>query len=477
MNLVHCQALVNFAKHSKLPAIIDGESAEIITYGQLEKAIIKSKRVFETSKTLCFIFIKSTTENIIAYLSMMSLGHAVALFDADMHPDLKQRLVHLYQPNYIIDSLKASAPQINKDLYQIINSPFCSLVVWKHCFPEQVPKLHPKLQLLLSTSGTTGSPKLIRLTSENIVSNAHSICEYLNITHDDRAIASLPLHYSYGLSVLHTHLFAGASIILTSQSIIQEEFWQQFNRFQCTSLAGIPYTYQLLDRLGLDHIQCPSLKTLTQAGGRLSPILVAKFHALMEKRRGRFFTMYGQTEATARIAYLPPKYLPEKAGAIGIAIPDGKLEIFTNKEKVTAPFCEGELVYSGPNVMLGYAESADDLALGDQMHGVLRTGDLGYFDSEKIFYVTGRIKRISKAYGQRINLDDIEQAASSFGHFVVASDDNIIKLYYEKNMKVNQQGCSEYLTNTYHLPIAIFVYIEIEQFTLTSSGKIDYTKL
>lgn len=470
--------LFNFTQYADLPAFIEGDTSKVISYQDLEKSTHLFAASFVKTKSLCFLFIDSTADHLIAYLSLINLGHAVALFDASMHPDFKQRLITLYSPLYVIETSINTSLDIDRSTYEPIVTSLPSLLVWQHRFPAQSPSLHPELQLLLSTSGTTGNPKLIRLTSANILANATSICKYLDITHHDRAISSLPFHYSYGLSILHTHILAGASIVLTTQSILQEQFWQVFNRFKCTSLAGVPYTYQLLDRLGLDQLQCPSLKTLTQAGGKMSPALTTKFHAVMQQRQGRFFTMYGQTEATARIAYLPPDDLPKKAGAIGIAIPGGKLQVFNDDDlEVLEPFCEGELVYSGPNVMLGYANSPQDLALGDQLHGVLRTGDVGYFDAEAIFYVSGRLKRFSKVYGQRINLDDIEQTISRFGHIVVTSDDIKIKLYYEKNPGIDTEACLAFLTATFHLPPPTFECIEVEHFLLTASGKIDYTKL
>ncbi|MBA3816929.1 MAG: AMP-binding protein [Parachlamydiaceae bacterium] len=472
--------LFKFVEYGDRVAIIEGDISRIISFQELENATLQFANSFEKSKFLCFFFISSTIDCMIAYLSLINLGHTIALFEANMHPELKEHLINLYHPQFVIDSLAPptdTPSYIKEQAYQPFHTTLPSLFVWKYAFPHMSPALYPKLQLLLSTSGTTGSPKLIRLSSTNIISNAKSIVEYLQISGKDRAMASLPFHYSYGLSILHTHLLVGASIVLTQRSIIQEQFWQLFDQFACTSLAGVPHTYQLLERLGLDQLHCPSLKTLMQAGGKMSPALTTKYHSIMEKRHGRFFTMYGQTEATARIAYLPPDYLPAKAGAIGIAIPRGKLHLFNGEQEVIDPFCEGELVYSGPNVMLGYANTPDDLALGDQLNGELRTGDLGYFDNEGIYYITARLKRFSKVYGLRINLDDIEQAASKFGHIIATSNDNVIKLYYEKNIIINITACITSLAAKYHLSQSTFECIGLNRFPLTASGKIDYTKL
>ena len=299
----------------------------------------------------------------------------------------------------------------------------------------------------------------------------------LEINPEEKAIGTLPFHYSYGLSVLHSHLLAGASVVLTPHSVVQEGFWETLNRLGCTSFAGVPYIYQMLDRIGFEGLSCPTLRTLTQAGGRLSAPLIIKFHAIMNKKNGRFFTMYGQTEATARIAYLPPAYLPEKAGAIGIPIPGGKLQIFDGEREIKESQIEGELVYTGDNVMLGYAEKPEDLALGDKLQGILRTGDLGYRDSDGIYYLTGRLKRFCKIYGQRINLQEIESAASAFGEVAATSDDLTIRLYYEKESKFDTEKCIAFLAGRYHLALSVFECKGIAHWPLTASGKIDYTNL
>lgn len=466
----------NLSKHIQLPALIDGDSDRILSYQELDAETRAFASLFPKQKCLIFFFIQSTLDSLIAYLALLNQGHAVALFDGNLDPDLKRQLISAYTPHYIIGP--STNPNFFPDnLYHLEIPPLPSLSVWRCRDEMKCPKVRPELSLLLSTSGTTGSPKLIRLTQTNLISNAKAICSYLQIKNEDRAIATLPFHYSYGLSVLHTHLMAGASMVVTSLSIIQEGFWKVFNQYHCTSLAGVPYTYQLLDRIDLNKIDVPSLNTLTQAGGRLSPMLIEKYHSIMQKRQGRFFTMYGQTEATARIAYLPPSYLPAKSGAIGIAIPGGKLQLFHEDAEIVESNKEGELVYSGPNVMLGYANHPTDLEKGDELHGVLRTGDIGYKDEDGVYFLTGRLKRISKVYGQRINLEEIESAAGRFGHIAATSDDFTIKLYYEKSEDLDIEVCITFLSITYHLSPSTFQYIPLERFPLTTSGKIDYTKL
>ncbi|MFN3874266.1 MAG: AMP-binding protein, partial [Ignavibacterium sp.] len=169
------------------------------------------------------------------------------------------------------------------------------------------------------------------------------------------------------------------------------------------------YTYQMLKRTGFDKLDLPSLRTMTQAGGKLNEEMIKFFADYAEKRIIRFFVMYGQTEATARISYVPCEKLKSKIGSIGISIPGGKLNLMKDGIEITEPHQTGEIVYEGENVMLGYAESTEDLTKGNELNYILHTGDLGYFDEDRFFYITGRIKRFIKMFGLRINLDEVQK--------------------------------------------------------------------
>jgi acyl-CoA synthetase (AMP-forming)/AMP-acid ligase II/surface polysaccharide O-acyltransferase-like enzyme len=263
--------------------------------------------------------------------------------------------------------------------------------------------LHPDLALLLSTSGSTGSPRLVRLSGENLCSNAASIAEYLELTPDDCGPTALPLHYCYGLSVLNSHLSVGASVALTEASVVDGEFWRLFADAGCTSLAGVPYTFELLERSGFADRALPRLRYVTQAGGRLSPDRIRRLAVLGKRRDWDFYVMYGQTEATARIAYLPPSLAASHPHAVGIAVPGGRLSI----EPLDSSSV-GELVYEGPNVMLGYSDGPADLARGRTVDR-LRTGDMGRWTADGMVEIVGRRDRTAKAFGLRLNLDQIER--------------------------------------------------------------------
>ncbi|WP_433373640.1 AMP-binding protein [Actinoplanes sp. CA-142083] len=322
--------------------------------------------------------------------------------------------------------------------------------------------VHPDLALLLTTSGSTGNPKLVRLSRDAVLTNAEQIATVLDIGPDDIAITTLPLFYSYGMSVLNSHLLRGATVILERTGIMQRDFWTAAVEHGATSMAFVPYQYEMLRRLRFDPAKYPALRKLTQAGGRLRTDLVSDFAQRMATVGGSLYVMYGTTEAAPRMATLPPSRLEEKLGSVGLALPGGSFSL------------DGEeVVYSGPNVMMGYAETAADLAKGDEQGGVLHTGDLGRLDDEGFLFITGRAKRIGKVFGVRINLDDVEK------HFPVAAVPG------EDKLNVFAEGISEDEARDLRTKISEWlgthfsgvVVRSIESLPLLPNGKIDYRAL
>ncbi len=337
--------------------------------------------------------------------------------------------------------------------------------------------ISPNLALLLTTSGSTGSPKLVRLSADNLLSNARAIDEYLGITADERPITSLPMYYSYGLSIINSHLIKGATILLTDKAVIQKEFWQFAKRERATSMAGVPYTYEMLRRLRFFRMDLPDLKTLTQAGGKLNAKIAEEFIENAEAAGKRFFVMYGQTEATARMSYLPLDRAAEKYASIGVAIPGGKLWLMdADGNEITDADTDGELIYEGPNVCMGYAECREDLALGDENHGVLHTGDVARMDADGFFYITGRMKRFVKVWGNRCNLDAVEQLAKDVvtDCACVGVDDKISVFVTQADV---EQRVKSHLMEKTHLHVSAFSVRVIDEIPKKDSGKIDYQAL
>lgn len=341
---------------------------------------------------------------------------------------------------------------------------------------DQQIALDAELSVLLSTSGTTGAPKLVRLSVVNLSANAESIAEYLGIGAVERAMTTLPFHYSYGLSVLHTHLLKGASLVLTERSVVEEAFWEAFTRRRATSLALVPVQFDLLDTSGFETRVLPTLKTITQAGGKLAPEAIERYAALARRRGFKLFVMYGQTEAAPRMAYVPPEDLAANTDAIGRAIPGGRFELIDLDGKVIeAPGIAGELVYHGPNVMMGYATSAADLAL-PQGPAVLHTGDLALRKSNGYYRITGRLSRFVKLFGLRVSLDEIEQRLRSQGiaAYVTGTDERITVFATGDTDVADVQAD---LAAHYTLPPSALSVAPLDEVPLLASGKVDYRTL
>lgn len=437
------------------PAVITrGES--VVSYKKLFEDVEKRGDILRASqKQLILILAENNYETIISYLATLQNRDAVMLINAELDEQLINGIINTYQPNYIIGNLNHKDYQRNED------------GISKRRI-ESLCEIHQELALLLSTSGTTGSVKFVRLSYRNLHANAKSIAEYLQITASERGMANLPIHYSYGLSVINSHLHAGATLLLTNESVLTKTFWDFLRKEKVTSLAGVPYTYQMLQRIGFHKMDLPHLRCFTQAGGRLSEKLVRLFSEYAVTTNKKFFVMYGQTEATARISYVPPDCLTDKSTSIGRAIPDGKMYLDADTS---------ELIFEGPNVMLGYATNLKDLAKGDELQGVLHTGDIADIDEDGFYYIKGRMKRIIKLFGLRLNLDDIEkkiETTCQTNVTCVGSDDKLVLIIREEGHKEQIQYMVEHLFKLHRSAFRVKVMDDLPRL---SNGKVNYEAL
>ena len=420
-------------------------------------------------RTLVFCLCSNNKESLFGYVGFIRGRVVPVLLDASIHIDRLRRLINLYKPTYIWASSE------NKDLLEVMDSSFVfgDYTLFR-CPTFFQHNLDEHLALLLSTSGSTGSPKFVRLSYENIFKNAESIGKYLDISADDKPITTLPMNYSYGLSIINSHFINGATIILTDASILKKEFWDLCRLHRVTTFGGVPFTYEMLNKLKFEEFNLPSIKKLTQAGGKLSSILSNKFAKVCNQKGIQFFTMYGQTEATARMTYLPCEKNLDKVGSIGIAIPGGELFLEDdNGNEITTPNVIGELIYKGANVSLGYADSLFDLSKKDENKGILRTGDMAYFDRDGYFFISGRIKRMIKVYGNRISLDEVEELLNEHGHDCICSGtDDQLYIYTLKEDCVQIKKIIKEKLN-----LKGFKIMRIEEVPRNNFGKILYSKL
>lgn len=373
------------------------------TYGRLQESAEEIAAAIG-SRSLLFLLCTNTAASITGYVACMNHGIVPAMIDGTLDGNLLHHLIEAYRPFYIwLPQKRRKEIRGGKELYSLED-----YVLLETGEGEPYP-LHEDLALLMTTSGSTGSPKFVRLSYENVLANTTSIIEYLGMDETDRSITNLPMHYVYGLSIINTHLFVGASLAVTEKTLFDKTFWQFFREKRVTNFGGVPYTYAMLNRLRFFQMDLPDLRTMTQAGGKLDPELHRKFAEYAETKGKRFFVMYGAAEATARMGYLPPKESLSRCGSMGVAIPGGDFELADeNGRVIKTADTVGELIYHGPNVMMGYAVSGADLSKGDELHGTLHTGDLAKQDEEGFYTIVGRKKRFLKIFGKRTNLEEVE---------------------------------------------------------------------
>lgn len=461
--------MFDLERYSKNIAVIT-DKGEQLTYGELNAEAARFADAI-TEKGLLFCLCENRLGSLVGYVSCLEHHNPIVLLDGSKDITVLQNLMAIYQPEYVWISTDKIENIGGNTIHQ-----YESFSLQKMQYEEAVdkPDINPELALCLTTSGSTGSPKFVRLSSKNILANAESIAEYLEIDEHERPITTLPSYYSYGVSVINSHLIKGATILLTEGTVAQRDFWSFLKEQKATSISGVPYTYEMLKMLRFMRMDLPYLKTMTQAGGKLNKDIAKEYIEWAQSKEKRFFVMYGQTEATARMSYLPLEHALDKYASIGIAIPRGQFSLIdANGNTIKEPDVDGELIYEGPNVSLGYAECRADLAKGDENNGVLHTGDVARRDSDGYYYITGRMKRFVKVWGNRCNLDATEQLVKAIttSCACVGVDDKI-------TIFVTVQGLESQIVNLLAEKTGFnskaFEVRVIDAIPVKSSGKIDY---
>ena len=384
---------------AKFAAVDD--SGRRITYGDITAFVAKFAAICP-KRTLVMLLAENSIGSLLGYLAMLSNRIVPLILSAKTEDGLYGHLRDLYQPEFLWMPKTLLATKGGEVVFEAWDF----VLVKTGLTP---PPMYDDLSLLLPTSGSTGSPKLVRHCYRNIEANAENVMNLFQLTPDERAMAILPMHYTMGLSVVASHLKAGASLILSGRSLLDVGFWKMLKEERATSFTGVPYSYDLLMKLRFARMALPDLRTITQGGGKLTPQAFAALADYAAKNGKKFIATYGQSECTARMAYLPAELALTKTCSIGIAEPGGKLSLIDDKGVETF---EGEatgvMVYRGENVTLGYATSTADLMKGDENHGVMPTGDLAHRDADGCYFIVGRLKRFLKIFGLRIGLDEVE---------------------------------------------------------------------
>ena len=457
-------------KHGETIALIS-EQNESYSYGQLAELSTDCVRKLK-SGTVCLLICDLSPETIIFYIGLVRKRITAVMIPESTSEDKLKELIASYSPNYIISNFKLNS----------IDQKFSVLDTYKN-FPiyenplEKSDLSLQKIAICLSTSGSTGSPKFVKLSRTNLDSNTKSIITALNITKEQITITTMPIHYSYGLSVLNTSLEVGAQLVVTSKQVTSKDFWQLVIDHKVNTLSGVPYIYEQLMRMSTEFLSRTEIKKFTQAGGKLNKLVHEHFIRICSDLEISFYRMYGQTEATARISVLPSDEFAKYEDSIGFAIPGGKLTLIDDVgENIVMPGRIGEICYEGPNVFLGYATNRAQLVTNGTFAPRLKTGDVGYFDTEGRFYVSGRLKRIAKLLGNRINLAEVEDylLKSGFEAVCVEHDAKLNVVYPADQKSVEPK---DLLLGYLKINPQLVSFKMISSIPRLTSGKVDYSSI
>ncbi|WP_028902122.1 AMP-binding protein [Prevotella sp. P6B4] len=444
---------------------------EQLTYGELRDFADGTKQLMP-SRSLLFLLVENNVGGIAWTIGNICAGNVPLVLNAHLDEGLYKSLYELYQPPFVCVPEK----MVEKYPYEIVATSYGYALI--KTGNEACP-MNNELSHLLPTSGSTGSPKLVRHKYDNIEAAALNISTFFELTEKDRPLMVLPLYYTMGLSMVFSHLYVGATVLITNLSMTDRNFWKFIKEEHATSFTGVPYSYQILNLMRFFRMDLPDLNLLTQGGGRMPKELNLKFAAWCRDNGKKWIATYGQSECTARMAWLPSKWAVEKVGSIGIAVPNGELSLIDmDGNPITTPHTEGEMCYRGKNVTMGYARSREDLLLGDECHGFIRTGDLAYYDEDGCYYIVGRMGRFLKLFGMRVGLDECENIIKSkFSGLecaCVGTDEKMLVYLTDENYK-NQ--VKEELVTRLKLVASSFEVRIINEIPKNEAGKTLYAKL
>lgn len=442
-----------------------------LTYGEII-ALSDRLRGALPARSLMFILTENTVGGIAWVIASIVAGHVPLVLNAHTEDTLLRNLLDTYRPQYICrpDDIAELS-----DEKETVASEYCYTLA---ATGNPAAGLHPDLSHLLPTSGSTGSPKLVRHKYENIEAAGLNISTFFRLTTEDRPLMVLPLYYTMGLSMVFSHFKAGATVLITDLKMTDLGFWKFLKEEHATSFTGVPFSYEVLDKMRFMRMKLPDMTLLTQGGGKMPAELNRKFAEYCRDNGKRWVATYGQSEGTARMAWLPEEYALSKIGSIGIAVPNARLSLrdAQGNEIVGSP-ATGEMCYEGKNVTMGYARSREDLALGDERHGFLPTGDIAYRDEDGFYFIKGRMGRFLKLFGNRIGLDECEQilrGAVSCECACTGTDERMV-VYITDGAQ--EHVALETLLKATKLPATVVEIRVIGSLPKNEAGKILYAKL
>ena len=463
---------LNIDAHNENKIALTDDTGERMSYGQLQNFILNFKNIMPT-RSVVFILCSNTIGAVAAFLACFENKVVPLLLNKDLDRALLKNLLDIYQPQYLIVPANTEVEFNKYTLVVQINN----FVVLATKFPQYA--INEELSFLLTTSGSTGSPKLVRHSYKNAYFSYKKVAEFFGFTAKDVGLADLPIHYTMGLSVICSHLYAGSKVVLTDYKLMSKEFWKIFNDQGITDFTGVPFSYEVFDKLGFFKKDYPALRILAEGGGRMNDVLFRKVASYCEQYGKKFYATFGTTETTARLAYLDPALAISKIGSIGRAIPGGQLSLLDAEQcnPIEEMIAEGELAYRGDNVTMGYANCKEDLHKNDERKGYYITGDIAKRDKDGCYYIIGRISRFLKLYGLRISLDQCENIIRDEFKIACACLGNDQKMIiFLENKEILEEAVS-YISKKLGIYKKCFVSKYIEHIPRNNNGKVMYSQL
>lgn len=454
---------------SETLAAIDANGASV-SYGELS-SFAKEVSSFMSPRSLVFMLTENTVGGIAWIMGLLESRNVPLILNAHTEDGLFDNMMEIYRPAYVC--VPSSSTLSEK--YDVVKEAYGYTLL--STGNESCP-MHEDLSHLLPTSGSTGSPKLVRHKYENIDAAALNISTFFELTSADRPLLVLPLYYTMGLSIVFSHLYVGATVLITNQNMTDRAFWSFMKEQKATSFTGVPYSYEILNLMRFFRMDLPDLKLLTQGGGKMPKALNLKFAEYCRDNGKKWIATYGQSEGTARMAWLPAEYAISKVGSIGRAVPNGELSLIDmDGNLITEANVQGEMCYRGRNVTMGYARKREDLLLGDERNGYMKTGDLAYRDEDGCYYIVGRMGRFLKLYGMRIGLDECEQIIKAKYPIECACTGTDEKMYVYITDELVASGVKDELVAKTKLVATAFEVRVISAIPKNEAGKVLYSKL
>lgn len=462
-------------KHKKESIALIDDGQNRVTYKEISDFCNEYNAIIK-KHSLLFLLCKNSAGAVMNYLACLENGVVPLLLSASIDKKLLDELCKKYEPEYW--GIPTDMTNDHKALIgygEVVLEQYGYSIIKVRGLESP---MHDKLALLMSTSGSTGSSKLVRYSKDNLEANARNVAKVFGWTEKEKPICDLPMNYTMGLNVINSHLIVGATVVLTEYNLMSSEYWNVVKQEQCTNFTGVPFSYSIMAKLRIDQMELPYLTTLAEGGGSLSENEFRMWTEYAVLNGKRFFATFGTTETSARMAYLPPELAMKKTGSIGIAIPEGELFLLDEDEKeIESIEAQGELGYRGPNVTMGYAVCRADLMLGDVFQGEFHTGDIARRDKDGCYFIVGRKSRFLKLLGMRVSLDECERLIRNefqIDNICMGTDERMV-IYI-----TSEQLCDEvrnFISNKLKMYRSLFDVRYIKEIPRSEVGKVLYQQL